>query len=366
MKRLMCGSVVLAAAAGLWSCNGDPTGSIREGETLRTDPSVVFVEQGSTEFVTVQLVDGQGNPLAADFQAQNIGSGITVVEDTTFLQTTNGSRLPTSSRFIVGGVDPLVTSFVVTSGQVSDTVPVRVVPAGAGIPFATVASTGPDASVPTVLTVPAGFQFNPDSGVIFNAGAGIIIDRAADGRSITVLPPPATTSTGTATIFVEFLPTVALATTTDVPLTISATVPAMAGTGDPATAPVITIPPPGASGGFFDAGTFGAATCGGNSGAPCQLYKFTLAAETTFDLTARWSNTADLGVYFTTADGITDTDQACDEHGNATDASGFAEHCVITLPAGTYLAAIVSYGPFYVPADPNPTWVGLAITTPAP
>jgi len=364
MKRLMCGSVVLAAAVGLWSCNGDPTGSIREGETLLTDPSVVFVQQGSSEFVTVQLVDGQGNPLAADFQAQNIGSGITVVEDTTFLQTTNGSRLPTSSRFIVGGVAPLVTSFVVTSGAVSDTVPVRVVPAGAGIPFATVASTGPIATDPTVLTVPAGYQFNPDSGVTFDAGPAIVIDRAADGRSLTVLPPPGTTSTGTATIFVEFLPTVALATTTDVPLTISTIVPVMAGTGDPATAPVITIPAAGATGGFFDGGAFGAATCGGNSGVPCQLYKFTLAADATFNISATWSNQADLGIYFLTADGTTDTDQACDALGRGADAQ--PEACEISLAAGTYLVGFVNFGPFYPELDPNPDWVALSISTPAP
>lgn len=363
MKRSMCGLVVLAAATGLWSCKGDPTEPIRQGESIRADPSVVFVDQGGTAFVTVELVDGQGNQLAADFQAQNIGPGITVAKDTTFLPTTVGS-LETRQRFIVSGVDALVTSFVVTSGETSDTVQVRVVPVGAGIPRATVASTGPNASDPTVLTLPAGYQFNPDSGVTFDAGAAIVIDRAADGRSITVLPPPGTTSTGTATVFVEFLPTVPLATTTDVPLTISAIVPAMAGTGDPATAPVITIPPPGGSGGFFDAGTFGAATCGGNSGAPCQLYQFTLAAETTFDANMTWSNSADLGLYFMTADGITDTDQACDEHGNGAEAQ--PEHCVITLAAGTYLAGIVSYGPFYAPADPNPTWVGLALTTPAP
>jgi hypothetical protein len=226
-----------------------------------------------------------------------------------------------------------------------------------------VASTGPNASDPTVLTLPAPYIFFADSGVTFNTGPGIVIDRSADGRSITVLPFPGATSTGAVTAAIEYLPETPLATATDVALTISATVPAMPGTGDPATAPEITIPALGASGGFFDAGTYGAATCADNSGAPCQLYRFTLAAETTFDLVPRWSNTADVGVYFITADGTTETGEACDGHGNATDPEGFAEHCVITLPAGTYLAAIVSYGPFYDPPDPNPTWVGLDIHT---
>lgn len=364
MKRSMFGLVVLAAAAGLWSCNGDPTEAIREGETLRADPSVVFVDQGSTKFVTVQLVDGQGNQLAADFEAEDIGPGITVVKDTTFLETTNGAQLETRDRFIVGGVDAASTSFVVRSGDASVTVAVRVIPTGAGIPFATVASTGPNATDPTVLTVPAGYQFNPDSGVAFDAGAGIVIDRAVDGRSITVLPPPGTTSTGTATIFVEFLPTVPIATTTDVALTISPTLVAQPGTGDPATAPIIAIPPPGGSGGFFDGGAFGAATCGGNSGVPCQLYQFTLAADATFNISATWSNEADLGIYFLTADGTTDTDQSCDTHGRGADAQ--PEACEISLAAGTYLAGFVNFGPFYPELDPNPDWVGLSISTPAP
>jgi hypothetical protein len=363
MKRSMSGLIVLAALTGVWSCNGDPTASIRDEETkVLSSPSVVFVQQGTTEFVTVQLVDGQGDQLAADFDAQDIGAGITVEKDTTYLETTNGSRIPTATRFVVGAVAATSTSFVVAAGGDTLTIPVRVIPAGTGIPLATVATGGATAADPIVLTVPAPFQFFPDSGVTFDAGAGIVIDRAADGRSITVLAPPGTTSTGTASILVDYLPTVPVATTTDVPLTISATVPAMAGTDDPATAPEITSPPPGGSGGFFDAGTFGAATCGDNSGAPCQVYKFTLAADATFDVDLTWPNTADLGIYFMTADGSTETGQACDDLGNAAD--GGEEACEITLPAGTYLAGIVSYAPFYVPPDPNPEWVKLVINTP--
>ncbi|MGH7509475.1 MAG: hypothetical protein ACREMZ_08390 [Gemmatimonadales bacterium] len=364
MNRLMCGLVMLAAATVLWSCSGDPTESFREGEKIVAEPSAVFVDQGATQSVVVQVLDGQGNHLVADLQVEDIGAGITVEKDNTFLPTTTGSNLETRQRFIVTGVEPLVTSFVFRSGEASVTVPVRVVPAGEGIPRATVASTGPNATDPTVLTVPEGYQFNPDAGVTFDAGSAIITDRAADGRSLTLFPPPGTTSTGAATIFVEFLPTVPLATTTDVPLTISPTLAAQPGTDDPATAPEFTIPPPGGSGGFFDGGAFGAATCGGNSGIPCQLYKFTLAADATFDVSSAWSNEADIGLYFMSADGTTDTDQACDSHGRGADAQ--PEACEISLIAGTYLVGFVNFGPFYPEMDPNPDWVGLSITTPAP
>jgi hypothetical protein len=364
MKRAMCGLVLLAAVPGLWSCNGDPTDSFREGEKILATPTSVIVDQGSTEFVTVQMVDGQGNQLATDFEVRNPGAGITVVEDTTFLQTTNGSRLPTSERFIVSGLAATTSSFTIAAGSDTISIPVAVVPTGAGIPPVAVTTAGTTSGEPTVLTAPAGFHFFPDSSVAFDAGPGIITDRAADGRSLTVLPFPGST-TATVTIAADYLPAVPLPTTLDIPLAISTTVPAMAGTADPATAPVITIPPPGGSTGFFDGGSYGAPLCGeANTGAPCQLYQFTLAEETTFEANLTWSNTADLGVYFLSADATTDTGEACDAEGNATDPDGpQPEHCEVTLAAGTYLAAIVSYGPFYVPADPNPEWVALEIHT---
>ena len=371
MKRSMFGLVVLAAATGL-SCNGDPTETIRDGERITATPSAVFVDQGSTEFVTVQLVDGQGNQLAADFEVQNIGAGITVVEDPTYLQTTNGERLTTSSRFIVGGVNAASTTFVLTAGGVSDTVPVRVVPAGAGIPFATVSSTGPNPSDPTVLTVPAPFLFPAHTTIAFPVGAaaemipGIVTDLSSDGRSLTVLPPPGASGTGSATIVVDYLPTVDIETTTDVPVTVGTVAAVLPGTDAPATAPTINLVG-GVQGGVLDGnGGYAAATCGGNSGVPCQLYKFTLAAEANVDMEMRWSNEADLGLYILTEDGTADTDQACDEHGRGAGVLSQPEHCLLHLPAGTYLAGAVNFGPFYAENDPNPDWVSLRIVTSEP
>jgi hypothetical protein len=367
----MCGLILLAAATGLGSCNGDPTESIREeGQKVLATPSSVFVDQGTTEFVIVQLVDGQGNQLAADFEPQNIGAGITVVEDPTYLATSDGSRIPTSTRFVVGGVDATSTTFVATAAGVSATIPVRVVPSGAGIPLATVSSTGPNPTDPTVLTVPVPFLFPADATIGFPVGAeivaAIVTDRSSDGTSLTVLPPPGATGTGEATIIVDYLPTVDIPTTTDVPVTVGVTAAVQAGTNDPATAPTITLVS-GVQGGVIDGnGGYAAATCGGNSGIPCQLYKFTLNAESEVDAEMRWSNEADLGLYIMSEDGTTDTDQACDGHGRGPGTASQPEHCVLALPAGTYLAGAVNFGPFYPENDPNPDWVSLRLVVSEP
>jgi hypothetical protein len=262
------------------------------------------------------------------------------------------------------------TTFTLSAGGKTRDIPVRVVPGAADIPLATVASTGPNPTDPTTLTVPAPYQFPVDGSVMFFVGVdtltAIVVDRAADGRSLTILPPPGVTTAPTVTVVIDYLPDASLSTTTDVPLTIGTTAAVLAGTNDPATAPVITLVG-GVQGGVIDGnGGYAAATCGGNSGIPCQLYKFTLDADATVDAEMRWSNEADLGLYIMTADGTTDTDQACDDHGRGAGALSQPEHCVLALAAGTYLAGVVNFGPFYPENDPNPDWVSLRLVVGEP
>jgi hypothetical protein len=237
-------------------------------------------------------------------------------------------------------------------------------PAVTALP-STLSSTTPTASVPVVLTSTDGnFTFVDPAAVTVGTTAAIVTGQTAS--TISFLSPPG--STGLVSVDAVDVAGFSLALPSSAPsITTSATVAAMPGTDDPATAPVFTIPPAGSSSGFFDAGGaggFAAATCGGNSGVPCQLYKFTLAADATFDVTGTWSNEADIGLYFMTADGTTDTDQACDGHGRGADAQ--PEACTITLVAGTYLLGVVNFGPFYPENDPNPDWIGLGFSTPAP
>jgi hypothetical protein len=360
MKRTMCGGFLLAGLIVSSGCSGDPTGDLLgSGITLQPSPSSLFMGQGDQEAVTVSVVDAQGNEQDITGFSFEAGAGIAVTEDTTYLRTNAGGQLGTSKRLFIEGLSATATQVTLTANGQTSTVPVRVTPVGATV---TLSNAAPAAGEGLVITLPAGYKFGTAGGASVDGTAGITTAVAPDSSSATVLLPPGTTGTiQVDSVAVDFVPGVLFSLPTTETVTVGPTLTAMPGTGSPATAPVITIPPPGATGGFFDAAPLAAATCGGNSGFPCQLYQFTLAEETTFEVNMTWSNTADLGLYFLTADGTTDTGAACDDHGNAAEAQ--PEHCEITLPAGTYLAGIVNFGPAYVPPDPNPDWVGLGLLT---
>jgi hypothetical protein len=565
MQPLKARMVLFGALVGL-ACHGDPTGNEGTPTSIVAQPKVVFVPAGTTQPVLVTVVDEDGQSLQADFTLSDIGPGITVEPDPTFLGVTSGNQIRRQARFFVTGNDLTATTFVVSALGLSETIQVTSVPASLA---ATISDTVPALGDTISITAPAGTFFTESSQLTFegalpfivsqdastivfipgpntNAPAAVsevgvtsnpdltfnlatidrvrtdsIVDIGAnvtptspalggsvtvtlpaglrvipeslpsvtvanapvpsrdvtvspDSATITFVPPPnadsfvvvpgvipqrlaqcctASRIFGTDTVpgYALTLPSTARVTTpvvTSLPstlssttpavnvpviltstdanftfvepavvavgvdsntivtgqtattvsflpppgstgvvgvgavdvvgfglplpstapaITTSSTVPVMPGTGSPATAPVIAIPPAGSSGGFFDGGGvggFAAATCGGNSGVPCQLYRFTLAADATFDVRGTWSNQADIGLYFLTADGTADTDQACDAHGRGADAQ--PEACTITLVAGTYLLGVVNFGPFYPENDPNPDWIGLAFSTPAP
>jgi Bacterial pre-peptidase C-terminal domain len=371
MNRLTSGTVSLIALLVVSGCNNDPTEDLRGGITkLQASPSTANVVLGKTKTVQVSALDDQGNLLETAFEVTDVGPGISVKRDSTFFpQFVNDTLLtvpPTAPtfQFIITGTEFTTSSFKVTAGGQEVTIPVTVTSDPTTTPLATVASTGPSASDPTVLTLPAPFQFGTDAGVTFDAGAAIVVSRSDDGRSITIFPPPGATNAGAVTgVVLDYIPTVPLTTTTDVALTISPTVPPQPGTDSPATAPTIAIPASGGTTAFYDGTGFASPVCGvSNDGVPCQLYKFTMPADGSFDVDLVWNNTTDLGVYILTADGTADTDQACDDLGNAED--GGEEACTITLTAGDYLLAVVNFGPFYTPPDPTPDWISLAITTP--
>jgi hypothetical protein len=363
MKHSKCGLLLVIAAAGLAACGGDPTGSIKETDPqIVADPGALFLNQGANIFVTAELRDAQGNQLPADIQVTNVGAGVTVDKDTTFLETTNGSKLPNRERFIVTATEVGASSFTLASGGTTLDIPVKVTPTAIPASFSTLT---PAINEPVTVTA-ENYKFDPSTAaVVIGADSAVVIAVAADSSSLTFLPFPG--SRGTPVIsgaLINFLPTAPLTlTSTD---TVTVPTSPLAGTDAPATAPLVATPTADVPTFLFDSAGFGAAVCGGNSGAPCQLYKFTVApGDTAFDATLNWYNGADLGLYVLSADGNTDTGQSCDAGGNAAGGAGFTEACTIALPPGDYLLAVVSFAPFYDPPDTEPTFINLQLVVAA-
>jgi hypothetical protein len=244
MKHSRFGLVFLVSCGGLLACNGDPTASIRDDTPPRiiADPSIIYAGTGSSTNLTVQLVDGQGNQLPATFDATSGGAQATVVRDTTFLQTTNGTNLNTKERFVVtAGTLGSTTITVTGGGQTLD------VPFGS-LPIVVDAAFAPAALVqnqPSTITAPAGYSFAPNATIVFGANAGIVFSRAPDGSAFTFLPPPGTNGFGTVNgVVSELFPNQPLTLPTVATLT-SDTLATLPGTDAPGTAPSLVIPAAG-------------------------------------------------------------------------------------------------------------------------
>lgn len=338
MKPVFRGPAVLAIALVLGACSGDPTDNFRGNATnITASPTSLFIVRGETKEVIVEVVDDQGNPLEQDVAVSG-GAGLTITLDPDYLgTTTTDGQLKYEKAFNVTANELTSTTFTVTSGDLSREIAVRVTPGAADVPLVTVASTGPNAGDPTVLTVPAPFQFAADSAVTFDAGPGIIIARSADGRSLTVLPPPGTTSTGAVFLAPDYLAEGVVASATDVPVTISPTVTALPGTGSPSTAPNFDAPAAGGVTAFYDAGTFTAPDITADGGVAGQYYRLTVAADGDYTITTNWDNDADI-------DQLLCRDATCSDGGeflgSGTDQP---EEGTVTLTAGTYYIAVILF-----------------------
>lgn len=247
-------------------------------------------------------------------------------------------------------------------------------------PSPTVAPTTLSTSTPAIGTVTApftvtlggGLRFTSTSTVLIGTTPTIILSRSADSSSAVVVPFGGVAGglVSYTNIVLSFLNTVPLALNGDKSVTYALA-------ADPATllqatAPTIVIPASGGTLVVTGAPPFGAnSQCAGSSTDGCAVYKFTLAAPTTIQLTAVWGNLADLGLYRLNAAGTTATSAGtpgnCDNGGQGS--SGQPETCTFpSLAAGTYFLAMDFFGPAaYGAGAPNttaPTWFQFKVVTP--
>ncbi|HUR94596.1 MAG TPA: pre-peptidase C-terminal domain-containing protein [Gemmatimonadales bacterium] len=144
----------------------------------------------------VSALDDQGNRISTAFEVTDPGSGISIRRDSTFLPvyiddtTLTVQPEATVFRYIVTANAYTTTSFTVSSGGVDITVPVHVV--AENVLQAEVSDTEPALNELVTITAPAGVTFTPTSTVTF-VGAAVQpaeVTVAADGQSLTFLPPP--------------------------------------------------------------------------------------------------------------------------------------------------------------------------------
>jgi hypothetical protein len=355
MKRLLCGSVVLAASLGLVSCNGDPTSDFRSGPSqILAAPSTVFIDQGDVEPVNVRVVDDAGDPLAATWEIAETGPGITVERNPDFLPTTVGAPLESEVQFIVtAGGAPTASSFTVTAEDLSLEIPVNVLPTE----IATAAFSNPTPAVNEVVTITAeGYTFRSDAAVSFEGDTVLMLSN--DGTSISFLPFPGTTGPALVEkVTLNFLPETPLDLFTAAEIAVAPLTP-LAGTDAPGTAPSIPVPEPGATTTFFDGGTYDypAPIFGGAFGTfPSRLYRISIPEAGDYTVNIDWEGgVEDLGVYYFLPDGTTEPPE-----GIAADAGGAGAHpeeSTSTLNAGDYLLAVVNF------STTNPPSITLRLT----
>jgi hypothetical protein len=334
MTHSKCGLLMLLAA-GAVACGGDPTESFQQAdEKVVATPSVVFVDSGTNVFVIAERRDDQGNQLAADFDRTDVGSQIAVETDPTFLATTNGTNLKTRERFVVSGLQPGASSFNITSGDLSTTVPVNVVPTSIG---ATFSNAAPAFNEPMTITLPAGYKFGADAKVESGFGAGIIQSFSADSTSITALVIPGSNGplelSGVnfgllPNLTLDSLPTDAIAAQT------------MVGSDTTTTAPEIPVPALNDSTIILGGGPFDGVDITGDGGDGAHYFKLTVTEAGDYHFITNWDNNdSDIDV-------LVCSDPDCNPDFEF--AGGLfttkPEEATITLSPGTYYLAIVIFG----------------------
>ena len=135
MTRMIRGSVLLAACVGLWSCSSDPTAD-EAGKPFKivSLPSVVFIKQDSSQLVAFQLLDELDGQIPETWTLSGNTANFNVALDSSFRPVYNSDgtlTLPekqTEVRATITGTALGISSFTVSAGGKTLTIPVNVIP----------------------------------------------------------------------------------------------------------------------------------------------------------------------------------------------------------------------------------------------
>jgi hypothetical protein len=235
-----------------------------------------------------------------------------------------------------------VSSFVVTAGDTSLTVPVRVLPTSLAFTFS---SAAPAQNEIVTITAPAGFSFAGVSGVVVGGDTGVVVSHAADGSTVNFVARPildTIAATNAVTVIgasSALYPTVPLTLPSVSTMTVVPVV-SLAGTGAQGSAPTFTAPllAAGTVTAFFDKGTFTGPDVTGVGYTGGQFYKIVIPEAGDYQVAVGW-------------DGATDVDgYLCPSADPGCAASGFflgpgnanPESSILTLTPDTYFLNVMS------------------------
>lgn len=216
MNRTIGVMAGLLLALGASACVTDPSLEFAaDPNQIAVDPDAMFMTYGVQKQALVRYVDDRNRATPAKYEITNVGPGITVTLDTEYRKDVIGSddlsfrEVQLQHRYFINTTEAaaagIQTSFTLSTGGVSKTVPVRVIPANLG---AAVGSATPALGEPVTINAPANLSFTDGSTVTFTpGGAAVIVEQTA--KAITILPRPGSEGAATVTnVVMDYAPTV--------------------------------------------------------------------------------------------------------------------------------------------------------------
>ena len=204
---------------------------------------------------------------------------------------------------------------------------------------ATISDLNPDVSETVTITAPAGFSFDPATTVNVGAAAATVV--ANTGASIGIVPLPG--SAGVPQID-GVVPDAAPSNILTMPagedvVTVPATIPTLAGTEAPGTAPSLSTPALGEASVLFDQTDLPGGLACGLGGDVCRYYKLTVTQAGTYDITMDWNVGGDVDMYLCPAPGV--IDGSCDFQAGT---AAHPEHGSYVLAPGEYFVIADDFG----------------------
>jgi hypothetical protein len=338
MNRLTSGTVSLFALLLVGACNNDPVSDLNNGTVVRIDaePSTLNVTHGKPSKFQVTARDAQGNAIESAYEVTDVGPGITVVRDSSFLPIFVGENnsltvppVATTFQYIVNGTDLTGSSITVSAQGKTVTVPVIVLPDPTfDTVHATASQTGPTALDTVTVTLPAPYQAGDAVTITSDIGPGLLIAAPVGGTTVQGLLAPGSTVANVVGAVLPFAASIPLTNPIVAPVAVDPA--SFAGSDNPNTAPSVNfIPAIGGTGGFADGGAFTGADITGDGGVGAQYYKFTVAEAGDYTFTTTWFGASDL-------DPVVCFDAGCNDGAFAGTGVDQPEQGTLTLAPGTY------------------------------